>query len=204
VARCTNCRGKLDNDRERVGARCPHCCQPLYEEPRDPHRPPLYGASAARCLVHAGNPAVGPCQRCGNFMCSVCRTRWRNQGVCLACIERALESRESAPAEARAHFRQALLAVLFGLVAWLIVLAASGLLFAGAGEGPGSKGLLALAVLLLLFSPLPSILGVGQGAAAIRVRGDHMILATIGLVLSGLNTGVVLGLFIAGILARNG
>jgi hypothetical protein len=155
-------------------------------------------------VVHAGNPAVGPCQRCGNFMCTVCRTRWRNQGVCIACIERALEAKETAPAEARAHFRQALLAVLFGLGAWVIVLAATGLIYGASSGGPGSMGLLAIAGLMLLFSPLPAILGVGQGAAAIRVRGDHMILATAGLVLSGLNTGVVLGLLIAGILARNG
>ena len=56
-------------------------------------------------------------------------------------------------------------------------------------------GLVAFAGLLLLASPLPAVLGIGQGAAAIRARGDHMILATAGLLLSGLHVGVLVGMF---------
>jgi hypothetical protein len=35
---------------------------------------------------------------------------------------------------------------------------------------------------------------VGQATAALRTRGSHMILATIGLVISGLFVGVMIGL----------
>jgi hypothetical protein len=38
-------------------------------------------------------------------------------------------------------------------------------------------------------------LGLGQAAAALRARGNAMILATIGLVLNGLYLGALLGLF---------
>ena len=52
-----------------------------------------------------------------------------------------------------------------------------------------------VAIALIFASPLPSVLGLGQGIAALRARGDHMILATLGLVLCGLNVGVFIGLF---------
>ena len=47
----------------------------------------------------------------------------------------------------------------------------------------------------MFLGPLPAAVGVGQGIAAIRARGDHMILATLGLILSGLNVGVFIGIF---------
>jgi hypothetical protein len=49
--------------------------------------------------------------------------------------------------------------------------------------------------LLMLGSTLPSAIGLGQGIAALRARGDHMILATLGLILCGLNVGVCIGLY---------
>ena len=76
---------------------------------------------------------------------------------------------------------------------WLIFLGA--LLLVGAGMEAGNKVLVALGGLTLFVSPLPAAIGVGQAVAAIRARGDHMILATIGLALSGLNVGVFIGLF---------
>lgn len=204
MPRCTYCRGNLGDDRDKVGSRCPHCRQPLYENPRDPHQPGLQTEAGTPCSAHPGNPAIGPCQRCGNYMCVVCRTRWRNQAVCVGCVDRALASKEASPAEAKAHFRQAILSVVMGVAAWLTMLGAFGLIALGASNGPNKEGMVyvGLGGLLIIFSPLPGLLGVGQGAAAIRVRGDHMILATIGLILSGLHTGMVLGIITASVALR--
>jgi hypothetical protein len=83
--------------------------------------------------------------------------------------------------------------MVFGGLAWLITLAAFGLMSLSRSDGP-VDGLAILGVLLLLPTPPLGLLGVGQGAAAIRARGDHMIMATLGLILSGLHTGAIIGL----------
>ena len=85
--------------------------------------------------------------------------------------------------------------MVFGIVAWVITLGAVAVMGIGLSGKEPDVGLVGLGFLAMLVTPLPALLGVGQGAAAIRARGDHMILATIGLLLSGLHTGVVLGLF---------
>jgi hypothetical protein len=201
MPRCRWCREPLAGARETLGARCPYCREPLYEW----HAGSDGGARAAsgedeggRCAAHPRNRAVGTCQRCGNYLCAVCWTRWRNRSLCLACLERALEAKDAAPEEVRAHLRQAVLAVLCGLAAWGLALIAAllvGLGLAAGFEGEPEQGLLILGGLLLLASPLPAVLGVGQGAAAVRARGDHLILATAGLLLSGMHLGVLIGLF---------
>ncbi len=140
---------------------------------------------------------MGTCQRCGNYLCTICWTRWLNRSLCTACLERALEAREAAPEETRAHLRQAILAVVFGVAAWGITLVA--MVLATLGLEVENIILVSLSGFLLLGSPLPAALGIGQGAAAIRARGDHMIMATIGLLLSAFQVGVILGLFLFGI-----
>src|SRR5438874_606425 len=108
MPRCPSCREYLRGSRERLGARCPYCHDPLYEKPSVPERviDPT-DASENGCAAHPHNLAVGICQRCGNYLCTICRTRWRGRSICTACVERALEARETPPEEARAHFRQA-------------------------------------------------------------------------------------------------
>ena len=188
---CTICGEPLPSDPERTGARCPRCREPLYEPGRDPHR---LSAEGGRCAAHPHNGAVATCQRCGNYLCAVCWTRWQQKAVCAGCVNRALEAGETMPAEAKAHLRQAVLAVIFGVLAWLVTLA--GFLLAAAGMASGfNEALLVLGGLALLLSPLVSVVGVGQAAAAIRARGDHMIMATIGLILAGLHSGMLVGLF---------
>ena len=200
---CIYCRARVNNERDNADARCPECHQPLYESPRDPHQRGTAAEAGNYCATHAANPAVGLCQRCGNYLCTVCRTRWRTQVVCASCIQRALEGREASPAEARAHLRQSVLGLLLGGGAWLASLGAALLMSYGASQGP-VQGLVAMGFggILFLMSPLPAILGVGQAAAAVRARGDHMILATVGLILSGLHTGVALGILTAAIAFR--
>ncbi|MBY0524590.1 MAG: hypothetical protein K2R98_14395 [Gemmataceae bacterium] len=195
MIRCLACDEPLRDDPERMGARCPRCRQPLYEDPRHAIAQYPGSAEASHCVVHTRSAAVGTCERCGNFLCAVCRTRWRNQVLCVACIERALESKEATPAEARAHLRQSILAIVFGGVAWFGTVLSMVMMIAGFAGNEPNIGLVGLGVLLLLATPLPGLLGIGQAASAIRARGDHMIMATIGLILSGLHTGIVLGLF---------
>ncbi len=189
---CPSCDYPLPYDRERIGARCPNCRDPLYEPPGRTSRPAREGEGA--CALHAGREAVGTCGRCGNYLCEVCRTRWRDQILCAACVERALQSREATPEQARAHTRQAVLGLVLGLSAWGVMLVA--VLVAAVAVGLKTPGLILLASLLILGAPLVGILGLGQAAAALRSRGRHMIAAVAGLLVSGLFVGAFVGLFV--------
>jgi hypothetical protein len=191
MARCPSCEYPLPEDRERLGSRCPHCRDSLYEPPGRVSRPVRPGEGA--CAVHEGRESVGTCSRCGNYLCEVCRTPWRGRVVCAACVERALEAGEAAPEQTRAHTRQAVLALVLGVGAWAL-----GLLFVlaiAAGAAGGQAALILLGVLALAADTLVAALGLGQAIAALRVRGPHMILATAGMVLCGLYLGALIGLF---------
>jgi hypothetical protein len=191
---CRHCREVFSGDPDEYRARCPRCREPLYERagwqwPRREAADP----EAARCVVHANNPSVGTCKRCGNFMCAVCRTRWQERALCLACIERALDSKEARPEDVRAHRRQATLALVFGIIGWGLVLLASLPVVLVNRASSNASDLFILAGLVTLVSMLPALFGVGQGAAAIRVRGERLLTATCGLVLCGAQLGVMLG-----------
>jgi hypothetical protein len=196
MARCPSCDYPLPEDRQRLGARCPSCRDPLYEPPGRFGRPVRAGEAA--CILHSGNESIGTCARCGNFYCEICRCKWRSQLLCVACVERALDSSEGSPEQNRTHFRQALLSVLFGLGAWV----PAGLLFLMVGlfvksasaSDAGIRGLFVIVGLVVMGLVLIALLGVGQGAAAIRTRGNHMIMANFGMILSALYVGAVVGM----------
>jgi hypothetical protein len=195
MPRCPYCDYPLPDDRERVGARCPRCHDPLYETPERIGRPAREGEG--QCAAHPGIETVGTCARCGNYLCEVCRTRWRGQILCAECVNRALESDEATPEQVRAHFRQALLSVLFGVGAWVLSVLALVVVGAAGAAGTDSSAvmlLLVLGFLVLAGDTVVAALGVGQAVAALRTRGNHMILATVGLILSGLYVGMFLGL----------
>src|SRR5258708_19542380 len=120
MPRCPSCREYLPRDRERVGSRCPYCREPLYEPPYVRLR--ATEETASLCAVHPQNASVGTCQRCGNYLCRVCRTRRRDQSLCTACIDRALEAKDLSPEEARAHFPQAFLAITPALTPWALTM----------------------------------------------------------------------------------
>jgi hypothetical protein len=189
MTRCPECGERLRADPDRYGARCPACREPLYDQPSLRRG----RGEDGRCAAHPDNPAPATCARCGNYLCDACYTRWRGRGLCAACVSLALEHGDAPPAEASGHLRQALLALGLGLTSWVLFLVFSVLGAAAVSEK--NVPLILLAVLPLFLSPLPALAGVGLGCAAIRSRGDHMILATIGLVLSGLNVGALIGLF---------
>ena len=198
MARCPSCDYPLPEDRERLGARCPSCRDSLYEPPSRFARPLRPGESA--CTVHANNEALGTCGRCGNFLCEICRCKWREQILCVPCVERALASKDATPEQARGHFRQALFGLLLGLGAWLM----AGLAYAAAVSMTVAQGAMNMSVILLMMvvwlaACLPALFGVGQAAAALHTRGNNMILATMGLILSGLYVGILLGLLSFGV-----
>ena len=93
--------------------------------------------------------------------------------------------------------RQSALGLIFGIAAWVVALLGCIVMVAGFEGGPGEANvvLVAFGVIIFLASPLLGVLGIGQSAAAIRTRGNHMILATAALILCGLNIAVVIGLF---------
>ncbi len=197
MSKCPYCRHWLRASRETIAARCPYCREPLYEWHDDDDLRPTQSRPNL-CAVHSGNAAVGTCQRCGNYLCAVCWTRWRSRSLCAACVSRALELGEATPVEVRAHLRQAVLALIFGLGAWGIALVGFLVIAAGLAAAESTRVnpiLIAFGGLIFMASPLAAVLGVGQAAAAIRARGNHMILATAGLIVSGLNAGVVVGIF---------
>ena len=94
MPKCPSCRAVLSGSRETLGARCPRCREPLYEwhdGSENEARALRPAEEAGRCALHPGNAAVGTCQRCGNYLCAVCWSRWRQHSLCIACLERALE-----------------------------------------------------------------------------------------------------------------
>jgi len=122
-------------------------------------------------------------------MCGICRSRWNERTLCLACVERLMGKGHTASEDVRTQRWQALVSVLLGFCSWILALPL--VLFRGAGSSQEALfGLLVLAVISLL----PSLFGLGQAAAVIRVRGDRMVLAACGLVLTGAQIGTVTGL----------
>src|SRR5438309_7408377 len=193
MPRCPHCRSSLHYEsREQLGARCSYCREPLYERPVDEEREARL-ANGKLCAVHRDNPALATCQRCGNYTCSVCRTRWQGRTWCVACVERALEAGEASPDEERTHLRQSVLGLVFGIASWVVALLAFIMIIAGFGgeQEQANMILIGFGMMVLSLSPLMAVLGIGQSGAAIRTRGNHMILATAGLILSGLNAAVV-------------
>jgi hypothetical protein len=134
-------------------------------------------------------------------MCETCRTRWRDQILCAACVNRALEAREAAPEQSRSNFRQAFFALLLGVGAWVLgvlgfVAVVVVVVAAGGRQTPAVLGGVGLIILVMfLGGAVLAMFGMGQAVAVLRVRGGHMILATIGLTVGGLFVGMFIGLF---------
>lgn len=64
----------------------------------------IEGAGAAPCAKHPLNAAEGNCERCGNFICALCRTQLEGKTYCTACFERILEKGETDVAPEREPF----------------------------------------------------------------------------------------------------
>lgn len=60
--------------------------QPVEARPVSrPQETPTGGASCAR---HARNAALAACERCGAFMCALCRVEVEGKALCAACFDR--------------------------------------------------------------------------------------------------------------------
>jgi hypothetical protein len=190
---CPSCHEFFTGTRESVGARCPYCRKPLYERPEWAWRSAREEVGV--CAVHPDSTAVATCRRCGNFLCTVCRTRWRGRLLCVECAGRGVEAEQAAPTEARTHMIHAIVAAALGVGSWGLTLLGFVLALAGVGLGPEKGvGLLMLSLLALCVAPLPAFVGLGQAVAALRIRGNHLVVATIGLIMSGLQVGALIGL----------
>jgi hypothetical protein len=192
MARCPHCDYPVPDDRERVGARCASCRDPLYEPALRFSRRSREGE--ASCAVHAGMESVSVCARCNRHLCETCRTRWRNVIICAACADRALGSGEAIAARTGDGALQARAGLLMSGGAWLAAaLAMVGLwLFSGASDTAAVFTFLSL-VLLAAAVPLAAA-GVGQAAAALRAAGPRRWLAGAALALGGLYIGLLMGL----------
>jgi len=194
---CRQCHELVRGDAEAIGSRCPRCRMPLYERTQLPRRLNS-GESGASCALHPGIQAVGPCQRCGAFMCFTCRTRWYEQAVCPACVERALTSNEPAPENLASHRRHAMLSMVFAAGGWALFLV-GGLPLMALQSGRPNPSLAPISLLLVLGSFIPALFGIGQATAAIRTRGARMKLATSGLVCAGTHLGILTGFLLLNI-----
>jgi hypothetical protein len=198
MPRCVVCEYPIPDDRERVGARCPSCHEPLYEPAGRMARPPQDGE--ATCAVHTGMGTVGLCARCGNDLCETCRTRWRGQILCATCVDRALSAGEATSSQARAGRRQARRAIVAAAVVWLV---AAGAAFAHtrlATPGDRASVVVTFAVFLVLVGDVGlAAFAIGQSVAALRVPEVGTVVPMVGLSVAGVYVAVILGLGVLGL-----
>jgi hypothetical protein len=177
---------------EKLGARCPKCRMPLYEDParRKKGAEKDYGA----CLQHPEAASVAKCSRCDAPVCQSCRTRWHDEVVCPRCIDNSLVDDEPSPQEAQMQTKQAWFGVIAAIVGWMLLLMTCAPL-STFHQGAVQPTVRFATFFLFLVSFLPTVFGLGFAIAAVRLRGgSHNTLATCGLVSAGSHLGLTLGL----------
>lgn len=198
MVECRHCRAVVRGEAEEREARCPKCRMPLYEKPEGQRRPPPSVAGLGSCQVHPHSEAVGRCKRCQQLFCSICRTRWHEELLCLACLNQVLEARETAPREVKLQRRQGATSLALALLGWLLFVGSAFMLW-GLRDGRGSRDLAILTLVLFLTSFVPALLSLGQAGATIRSRGQRVKLATWGLVLAAVQIGLTVGVVVVNI-----
>ena len=87
--------------------RCPGCGSlieaAVFAPPRDPGPVVLPSGTSTPCARHARNLAESSCQRCGAFMCALCRVSVDGMELCTPCFDRL--EREGALPSARRSVR---------------------------------------------------------------------------------------------------
>jgi hypothetical protein len=193
MPRCPHCDYPVPDDRERVGARCPNCRDPLYEPALRFSRRAREGE--ASCAMHPGMESVSVCARCNQHLCEACRTRWRNVIICAACVDRALASGEARPMQTTSAAQQTRAGVLLGVGAWVVAGVGWAMLRAVSGSDSDVATICSFLSVLMLAGAVPlATAGVGQSVAALRVPNDRGWLAGTALVLCGTYVGLLLGL----------
>jgi hypothetical protein len=165
---------------------------PLYERADGQRRREIAEGVTGMCAVHNQSEAIGTCQRCLAPFCASCRTRWHDKAVCVSCLERALAVQETTPEEDAAHRRQAQFSMWCAVGAWALLLVGTLPLLA-LRAGGANEQLKVVSKIVLLSSLIPALFAIGQGAGAIRVRGERLKHATWGLSLAGSLVGLTIG-----------
>jgi hypothetical protein len=204
MASCPICDRVISERRERVGARCPGCRQPLYEPPGRFSRP-LHPDEAA-CSRHAGQPAVGFCTRCKARVCETCRSLWAGQVVCIGCINRLLSRQQAVilpqspaivvmPTRITRQAETAWLALYCGVAIWLLTGLAVWLYVQARQISDRSAVLWSLAAVgLLAVNVLPAGFSLGAAITALRRPGAESRVAFLALGLAGVYLGLGMGL----------
>jgi hypothetical protein len=126
---CPLCDAPLDLGTLVAGPQhCAHCARPFEATRFSPvqrrARVAEVGAGgpqeAASCAAHRRNTAVGSCQRCGIFMCALCRTEVDRMEVCAPCFERLAAEGvlHSAATQYRSYLGLSWIAGIIGAVLW--------------------------------------------------------------------------------------
>lgn len=162
---------------------CPSCARPFEAvrfDPLEPRVPAVDLAAAGPgedvpCAKHARNRAAASCQRCGQFMCALCRIDADGKAYCPSCFERL--SAEGAIASAVTRVKN----------------------YAGM-----ASSLIACGYLFCFIAGLPMGLGAAyysiRGLRDLRARGEEgrgwmIVRLVLSILLMGLGTLVLVALF---------
>lgn len=190
---CPYCYRVFRQTPEKLGARCPKCKMPLYEDPSKRRKTP--DKDYGHCLQHPDLPALTTCSRCNQPICQGCRTRWHEEPVCPRCVDESIADDEPSPREAQMQMKHAWFSVILGVVGWGLLLLTLAPL-ATFHTRQASAGIVFLTYLLFLGSFLPAVFGLSCGVSAVRLRGDFGKLATCGLVGAGAQLGLAIGVIV--------
>jgi hypothetical protein len=150
------------------------------------------------CLVHPHNHAIGTCRRCQQPFCDICRSAWRDEIVCLACLNQLISGADARPGEARMQKRQAIRSLTLAVLGWSIFLVSAGMVWS-MREGRGDRDFAVLTLMTLLASFVPALFSLGQSVANIRSRGQHVVLSTWSLVIASLQLGLLISVILLNI-----
>lgn len=196
LVECRHCRQSVPGTIDDVQARCPRCRFPLFERQETQRRAP--GGMTERCVVHPGTLAVARCRRCQQWLCSICRTRWQEEVLCLDCFNNALERKEPLPRDAKQQTGQAKRSLLGAILGWTLLIA-SAVLYASLREGRQDREIGYVALGLFLLSFVPALTSLGQAVQVVRERGHRWRQATWCMVLAGAQIGLAVGLVLVNV-----
>ena len=194
MVECRNCRAVFETPPEKIGARCPDCKVPLFERLERPKREVESGS----CSVHADLPGVGVCDRCKSRFCGLCRTRWHEKNLCLACVEKSLAAGEEHPRELKSRRRLAVVGSInafLGAALWIVAM----LVFYSTRLSPTPTAA-AWAVALMLIGLIPATIAIGLTTSVLLARGPLFRLATSGIAVAATQIGLTLGLLVVNLL----
>ena len=193
---CPFCYRVFRQPPEKIGARCPKCRMPLYEDPAKRRKNPE--KDHGKCEQHPETASVTTCSRCAKPICQACRTRWHEEPVCPHCIDESIADDEPGPREAQMQTRHAWVSVILASAGWMILLMTLAP-YSTFHLGQVRPTIVFMTYFLFLGSFVPAIFGLGHGVSAIRLRGNLGILATCGLVGAGTQLGLAIGLIVINI-----